>query len=104
MKRFLANLKLRPKLLVAIAPLMLMAVFGRIYSSIQSQQVDAEYSELVSIYEYTLRRLGDARLREVLFGQLLYQDIAELDAGRMRAIESELEKTYAECKSKFSEA
>jgi len=104
LRRFLANLKLRPKLLVAIAPLLFMAVIGRLYASYQSHSIDTQYGELVNTYEYTLRRMGDARAREILFGQLLYQEIAELDPVKMRAIDSDLEKIYAEAKAKLAEA
>jgi len=101
---FWANLKLRPKLMVAMAPLMLMAVVAALYSSAESKWIDTEYSGLISTYEYTLRRLGDARAKEILFGQLLYQEGAEPDPGRVRAIEGELEKNYAGSKASLEEA
>src|SRR5208283_2056090 len=100
----LANLKLRPKLLVAMAPLILLAVAAALYSSVESKWIDTEYSGLISTYEYTLRRLGDARAKEILFGQLLYQQGAEADQGRVRAIEGELEKNYAGAKASLEEA
>ena len=100
----LANLKLRPKLLVAMAPLVLMAVVARLYSSSESNWIDTKYSELISNYEYTLRRLGDARAKEILFEQLLYQQAVESDPARVRAFDVELEKNYAAAKASLEES
>ena len=100
----LANLKLRRKMLIAMAPLALMAVGAALYSSIEGKWIDSAYSELISKDEYTLRRLGDARAKVVLFGQLLYKDIAELDPDRMQGIEQEMDKCYADYKVSMSEA
>src|SRR5215472_18010319 len=95
----LSNLRIRPKLLIALAPLALLALAAALYSSIQSKWIDDQYTELISKNEYSLRRLLDARSNLILYGALLYKDIAELDPDRMRAIESEIEKTYSEFKA-----
>jgi signal transduction histidine kinase/CheY-like chemotaxis protein len=100
----LSNLRIRPKLLIALAPLALLALAAALYSSIQSKWIDDQYTELISKNEYSLRRLLDARSKLILYGALLYKDIAELDADGMRAIESEIEKTYSEFKAGIAEA
>ena len=101
---FLSNLRIRPRLLIALAPLALMAMAARLYSSYETRAIDNSYSELISRFEYTLRRLGDSRTREVLYSQLLYKEIVELDSGRMREIEAELDQIYAQFKASIAEA
>ena len=43
----LANLKLRKKLLVALAPLVVMVVVAGLYSSIEAKRIDTWYSLLI---------------------------------------------------------
>ena len=43
----LANLKLRKKLLVALAPLALMAIFAGLYASYENKRIDTRYSQLI---------------------------------------------------------
>jgi len=100
----LSNLRIRPRLLIALAPLALFAVVAGIYASFEASRIDAQYSVLIARYEYTLRRLGDSRSREILFGLLLYKDIAELNPDRMRAIEGDLDSTYLDFKASIAEA
>jgi signal transduction histidine kinase/DNA-binding response OmpR family regulator/HPt (histidine-containing phosphotransfer) domain-containing protein len=101
---FLSNLRIRPRLLIALAPLALLAVIAAVYSSLEASWADASYSELINKYEYTLRRLGDSRAKSVVFGQLLYSQIGESDAGAMQALEMELDKTYTDYKTSMAEA
>src|SRR6516162_2892964 len=44
---FLSNLKIRRKLLIALAPLAAMVVVAALYSSIQSRMIDTAYTELI---------------------------------------------------------
>ncbi len=100
---FLANLKLRRKLLLAMAPLALMVIVAGPYASIQSKRIDTRYSELLEQDVSTLQQLTQAEAQAVLFGQLLYQDIAEPDADKMRVIDGQLDQTYAEYKTLIAE-
>jgi signal transduction histidine kinase/CheY-like chemotaxis protein len=100
---FLSNLKLRPKLLIALAPLALMTIAAAVYSSIESKAIDTRYSELISNSERALSQLTYARAQENLFGQFLYKDIAELDPDRLRVIEGDLDKSYADFKANIAE-
>jgi signal transduction histidine kinase/CheY-like chemotaxis protein/HPt (histidine-containing phosphotransfer) domain-containing protein len=95
---FLSNLKLRPKLLIALLPLALMAVIAAIYRSIETKGIDTRYSQLIANDERALSNLTYARAQENLFGQFLYKDIAEPDPDRMQAIEADLDKSYADFK------
>jgi len=47
MTGLLSNLKLRQKLLVALAPLVLMAILAVLYASYESAQIDAWYPQLI---------------------------------------------------------
>jgi len=100
---FLSNLKIRPKLLIALAPLALMAIVAAVYSSIESKAIDTRYSQLISNYMRALSQLTYARAQENLFGQFLYKDIAELDPDRLRVIEADLDKSYADFKANIAE-
>ena len=100
----LSNLRVRPRLLIALAPLALMALTAAVFSSAESAWVDASYSELINKYEYTLRRMGDARSKATVFGQLLYGEVGERDAEKLRTTEAELDRTYADFKKSMEEA
>jgi signal transduction histidine kinase/DNA-binding response OmpR family regulator len=104
MIRFLENLKLRRKLLVAMAPLALMVIVAGLYSSRESKQIDTHYSQLLSQDVGALQDLTDAKAEAALFGQLLYEEIAELDLDKMHRIDSELDKTYANYRVLIAEA
>ena len=104
MIRFLENLKLRRKLLVAMAPLALMVIVAGLYSSRASKQIDTHYSQLLSQDVGALQDLTDAKAEAGLFGQLLYEEIAELDLDKMHHIDGELDKTYANYRVLIAEA
>jgi signal transduction histidine kinase/DNA-binding response OmpR family regulator/HPt (histidine-containing phosphotransfer) domain-containing protein/HAMP domain-containing protein len=96
MIKFLENLKLRRKLLVAMAPLALMVIAAGIYSSIESKTIDTLYSNLISNEVETLRSVAEARSHTNRFGLFLYELVAETDPARRLAIDGELEKTRAD--------
>jgi signal transduction histidine kinase/DNA-binding response OmpR family regulator/HPt (histidine-containing phosphotransfer) domain-containing protein len=104
MIRFLMNLKIRRKLLIAIAPLAIMVIVGGLYASIESKRIDTRYSELLDRDVATLQRLTQAQAEVALFGQRLYEDIAEPNPDRMRVIEGELDRTSAEYQALVSES
>ena len=104
MIRFLENLKLRRKLLVAMAPLALMVIIGGMYSSRASRQIDTHYSQLLSQDVGALQHLTAGESGGALVGQLLYEEIAELDVDKMHRIDSELDKTYANYRGLIDQA
>jgi len=99
----LSNLKIRPKILIALAPLLLMAIVAGIYSSIESQAIDTRYSQLIANDERTLSNLTHALAKENLFGQFLYKYIAEPDLARMQVIQQDLERSYSDFKVSVAE-
>ncbi len=102
MIRFLMNLKIRRKLLIAMAPLAFMVIMAGLYASIESKRIDTRYSGLLDQDVATLQRLTQAQAEVALFGQLLYEDIAELNPDRMRVIEGELDRTSTEYQALIS--
>jgi hypothetical protein len=88
---YLANRKLRSKLLIALAPLAVMVVVAALYSSTESKVIDTWYSELINHDASALRSLTEARALTMRFGFFLYKLIAELDPDKMRVIEGDLD-------------
>jgi signal transduction histidine kinase/DNA-binding response OmpR family regulator/HPt (histidine-containing phosphotransfer) domain-containing protein len=93
MIRILANLKLRRKLLIAMAPLALMVVIAGAYSSFESKSIDTLYSNVINTQVNGLRRLTEARSHTNRYGMFLYDLVAETDPDRKQVIDGELEKT-----------
>jgi signal transduction histidine kinase/DNA-binding response OmpR family regulator/HPt (histidine-containing phosphotransfer) domain-containing protein len=104
MINFLANLTLRRKLILAMAPLVLMVLIAGLYASIQIKHIDTRYSDLLDQDVRTVKNLTRAKALAALFGQLLYADIVELDPDKMYTIEGELDKTYAEYQALIAES
>ena len=104
MINFLANLKLRRKLLIAMAPLALMVVAAGVYSSFESKTIDTWYSNLIDTEVKTLRSLAEARSHTNRFGLFLYELVAETDPDRKQVIDGELEKTRADYQTVSSAA
>src|SRR5215475_6395872 len=100
---FLSNLRIRRKLLIAMVPMAVMVVVAALYSSIQSKMIDAWYSMLIDKDVKALQSLIEARALMTRFGLFLYKDIAELDPDKMRVIEGDLDKTYADCQAFMAE-
>ena len=101
---FLSNLRIRPKLLVALTPLAVMVVVAALYSSIQSKTIDSAYTELIGKDVKALHSVIEARALATRFGLFLYKDIAEPDPDRMQMIEADLDKTYAEYEAFIADA
>jgi signal transduction histidine kinase/DNA-binding response OmpR family regulator/HPt (histidine-containing phosphotransfer) domain-containing protein len=104
MINFLANLTLRRKLILAMAPLVLMVVIAGLYASIQIRHIDTRYSDLLDQDVRTVKNLTRANTLAALFGQLLYADIVELDPDKMYRIEGELDKTYVQYQALIAES
>lgn len=100
----LANLKLRRKLFVAVAPLAAMVIFAGIYASVESKQIDTWYSELIEHEINAAYRIDDARFLNVRYGLYLYRLIVETDLERMQTINQELENMHAEYKARMADA
>ncbi len=93
---FLANLRIRSKLLIALALLAVMVVVAAVYSSIEIKAIDTRYSELIDHDVTALNRALEGRALTMRFGLFLYQTIAESDPDKMHAIQAELDKTDAD--------
>jgi signal transduction histidine kinase/DNA-binding response OmpR family regulator/HPt (histidine-containing phosphotransfer) domain-containing protein len=104
MINFFANLKLRRKLLIAMAPLALMVVVAGVYSSFESKTIDAWYSNLIDTEVKGLRSLTEARSHTNRYGLFLYELVAETDPDRKQVIDGELEKTRADYQAVSSAA
>jgi len=100
----LANLKLRPKLLIAMSPLAVMAILAGLYSSIQSQRIDAWYSQLIGNEVKAVHEIDTAGSLNRRYELYLYRLIDESDPDRRRVIDSQLDSTYSEFKMQIAEA
>jgi signal transduction histidine kinase/DNA-binding response OmpR family regulator len=96
MIRFLKNLKLRRKLLLAMAPLALMVILAGFYFASEIRTIDTHYSELINRDVRALQNLTRAKAQTALFGQLLYAEIAETSEDKRQVIDGELDKVYAD--------
>jgi len=100
----LANLKLRRRLLIAMAPLAAMAILAGLYSSIQSKSIDTWYSQLIDNELKAVHHVDTMRAFQRRFALDLYHLIAETDPERSRVIDGQLDATYAEYKEQIAEA
>src|SRR5580698_3452319 len=73
----LANFKIRTKIFVALLPLAVMVIVAALYASIEMNEIDTLYSDLIGKDVKALHNLTVARGLNNRFGQLLYQEIAE---------------------------
>src|SRR5437588_8134350 len=95
----LANFRIRTKVFVALLPLASMVIVAALYASIEMNRIDARYSDLIDKDVKALYNLTIARVLSNRFGWLLYQEVAEPDADRMRVIDADLDATAAEFSS-----
>src|ERR1700748_1815210 len=100
----LANFKIRTKVLIALLPLVVMVIVAAMYASIEMDQIDSRYSDLIGKDVKALHNLTVARVLNNRFGQHLYQEIAEPDPDRMRAIDVGLDETVTEFHAAVVEA
>ena len=76
---FLANFKIRTKVLIALLPLVVMVIVAALYASIEMNRIDTRYSDLIGKDVNALQNLTVARVLNNRFGHLLYKEIAETD-------------------------
>ncbi len=100
----LANFRIRTKVFVALLPLAVMVIVAALYASIEMKRIDTRYSDLIGKDVKALHNITVARVLNNRFGQQLYQEIAEPDAIRMKAIDAELDETVADFHSAIAEA
>src|SRR5262249_20494543 len=100
----LANLKLRKKLLIALAPLALMMVFAGLYGSYESKRIDSLYSRLIDGEIRAVHDTDVARALNTRYGFYLFRLISEPSPDRARIVDAELESCYAEYKARLEEA
>jgi signal transduction histidine kinase/DNA-binding response OmpR family regulator/HPt (histidine-containing phosphotransfer) domain-containing protein len=104
MIRFLTNLKLRRKLLLAMLPLALMVIVAGLYASLEIKKIDTRYSALIDQDVRTLQDLTQAKAQAALFGQLLYEEIAELDPDKMHVLDGKLDQVAVEFQAVITES
>src|SRR5271170_980195 len=100
----LANFRIRTKVFVALLPLAVMVIVAALYASIEMKRIDTWYSDLISKDVKALQHLTVARVLNNRFGQLLYQEIAEPDVVRMRALDANIDETVAQFHSVVADA
>jgi len=100
----LANLTIRTKLLLAGLPLALMVVLATLYSSVTSERIDTQYSDMIDHDVKALQNLTVARAHTNRVGLFLYEEITEPDPDRRVKIDGELDKIYADFQTRIAEA
>jgi signal transduction histidine kinase/DNA-binding response OmpR family regulator/HPt (histidine-containing phosphotransfer) domain-containing protein len=101
---FLANLKIRTKVLVALLPLVIMVIIAALYSSDRMRTIDARYSSLLDRNVKALQNLTLAQAHNNKLGLFLYKEIAELDPVRMIEIDGDIEQAVNDFHSAIDEA
>src|SRR6516165_7765218 len=100
----LANLTLRRKVLIALAPMFLMAIIGRLYASNESARIDKWYSQLIDNEIKAVHHVDLARALSMRYSQYLYQLIVETDPNRMHVLDGELDNSYSEFQANIADA
>src|SRR5215831_6783451 len=100
----LANLKLRRKLLLAMAPLAVMVIIAGVYSSVRSSMIDTWYTALIDNEVKAGDHIDNARAFSLRYALSLYRLVAETDADRRQVIDWEVDSSYAAFKTQLAEA
>jgi len=100
----LANLKLRRKLLLAIAPLAIMVIVAGVYCSIRSKMIDTWYSMLIENQVKGVVGLDNARVYSLRYIVALYRVVLENNPDRRQVIDGRLDSDYSEYKKNIAEA
>jgi len=100
----LSNLKLRRKLLLAMAPLAVMALVAGIYTSVRSKMIDTWYTALIDNELQAVHNIDNARAFSLRYDISLYRLVAEPDSDERRVIDGELDSEYSEYKMRLAEA
>jgi len=101
---FLANFKIRNKLLVAMLPLALMAIAAGVYSSIESEKIDTWYGNLIDNYVKTFQSVTAARGNTMRFRLLIYQLVAEDNPDQRQENDGELDRVQADYRALLADA
>src|SRR5215467_10692511 len=100
----LTNLKLRKKLLIALAPLILMVFAAGFYGSYESKRIDTLYSELIDREVKAVHDTDVARALNTRYGFYLFRLISEPDSDRARMVDAAIENCRVEYQARFAEA
>jgi len=100
----LANFKLRKKLLIALAPLVLMVSAAVLYGSHESRRIDSLYSQLIDQEIKAVHDADVARALNTRYGFYLFRLINEPSSDRARRVDAELEDCYVEYDARLTEA
>src|SRR6516162_1604367 len=100
----LANLKLRRKLLLAMAPLAVMVIIAGVYSSVRSSMIDRWYTALLDNEVKAGDHIDNARAFSLRYTLSLYRLVAETDADRRQVIDARVDSSYAAFKTQLAEA
>src|SRR5499427_7571797 len=100
----LANLKLRRKLLLAMAPLAVMVIIAGVYSSVRSSMIDTWYTALIDNEVKAGDHIDNARAFSLRYALSLYRLVAETDADRRQVIDGEVDSSYSAFKTQLAEA
>src|SRR5215470_15287795 len=100
----LINLKLRKKLLIALAPLVLMVLAAGIYGSYESKRIDSLYSQLIDREIKAVHHTDVARALNTRYGFYLFRLVSEPSPDRARMVDAELENCYSEYKARLADA
>jgi signal transduction histidine kinase/DNA-binding response OmpR family regulator/HPt (histidine-containing phosphotransfer) domain-containing protein len=84
--------------------MVIMIIAGGIYKSIEMNQIDAHYNDLINHDVKALHNLTIARSLSNNFGLLLYKEIAETDPDTMQVIDAHIDETVAQLHSHVEEA
>jgi signal transduction histidine kinase/DNA-binding response OmpR family regulator/HPt (histidine-containing phosphotransfer) domain-containing protein len=97
-------MKIRPKLLLAGLPLVLLVILATLYSTITSKRIDSQYSNMIDHDVKALQNLSVARAHTNRIGLFLYEEIAEPNPDKKLQIDAELDQIYADFKVVIAEA
>src|SRR6516165_8048820 len=100
----LANLKLRRKLLLVMAPLAVMALIAGVYSSVRSKMIDNWYTVLIDNEVTAVHDIDNARAFSLHYALSLHRLVAETDSDRRQVLDGELDTTYSAYKTQLAEA
>src|SRR6516225_6382630 len=100
----LANLKLRRKLLLAMAPFAVRVIIAGVYSSVRSSMIDTWYTALIDNEVKAGDHIDNARAFSLRYALSLYRLVAETDADRRQVIDGEVDSSYSAFKTQLAEA
>ena len=100
----LANLSIRTKVILALAPLVALVLGATLFATVQMHRIDRRYSNLIDRENLAELNLTRANSRIYRFGLLLHRQILETDGDQIQRLDGELEATMGELRGFFGEA